>query len=220
MSEVKMPTSGLDLPSNSINKSPDESPKQERTKIQKVIKGKVITKKKSLGRKFADTFFGENVSDVKGYIITDVVIPAVKDIISDVVTGSIEMLLFGERRGRSGSRSGVRSGSYTSYSSYSYSGTARNTSRAGSSGRTSRVSRYSIEDVILESRGEAEDVLGNMIDAIKDYGAVSVADLYDMVGIPGAFTDNAWGWFDLGNATVRRIREGYLLVLPKVESLK
>lgn len=214
MAEAKMPTNALDFPGNSIS-NPEHS--DERPPVKKITSGRVLTKKKSFGRKLADTFIGEEVMDVKTYIIQDVLVPAIKDTISDVVTGGIDMLLFGERRGKRGQQGS----SYTSYSSYYGGGGSRRAVKASSNGpQTARSSRYAIEDIILESRGEAEEVLGNMIDTIKDYGMVSVADLYDMVGIPGAFTDNAWGWFDLGNATVRRVREGYLLVFPRVQSLK
>lgn len=216
MAKVDMPSSSLNLPSNSQTTIPEMEPvEQERPKVKKVIKGKVVTKKKSIGRKFADTFIGEDVQDVKGYILQDVLVPAIKDTISDVVTGGIEMLLFGERRGRGGRSYSTNSRtSYNSmYNRSTQSSARRHTDRRG-------YSSHAVNDIILESRGEAEQVLGDMLDAIKDYGSVSVADLYDMVGETGVFTDNNWGWFDLGNASVRRVREGYLLVLPRVESLK
>lgn len=217
MAKVDMPTSSLNLPGNSQTVVKDMTPiEEDRPKVKKVIKGQVVTKKKSVGRKFADTFLGEDVVDVKSYILQDVLIPAIKDTISDVVTGGVEMLLFGERRTRAGHGS-YNGNNRTVYSSC-YGNNGQKQSKPAQSGR--RYGAASVNDIILESRGEAEEVLGNMIDAIKDYGSVSIADLYDMVGAPSVFTDNSWGWFDLGNASVRRVREGYLLVLPRVESLK
>ena len=44
---------------------------------------------------------------------------------------------------------------------------------------------------------------------------VSVADLYDLVGISGNYTDNKYGWTNLRNSDVQRVRDGYLLKLPK-----
>lgn len=215
MAKVELPESSLNFPGNSHSEQA-ELIEEVKPRAKKVIKGKAITKKRSFGRKFADIFFGEEVVDVKGYILQDVLVPSIKDTISDIVTGGIDMLLFGERRARSGRRP-INGNGYTSYSNY-YGGNTK-----ASQGRvkpSSSSGRYYIEDVILDSRGDAEEVLGNMIDTIKDYGMVSVADLYDMVNIAGVFTDHSWGWFDLGNASVRRVREGYMLVLPKVESLK
>jgi len=45
---------------------------------------------------------------------------------------------------------------------------------------------------------------------------VSVADLYELVGIQGSYTDNKYGWTkNIRNASVVRVRDGYLLKLPK-----
>lgn len=214
MARVELPDSSLNYPGNSNTKTTESE--SVKPKAQKIVKGKVTTKKPSFGRKFKEVFFGDESADVKSYILLDVLIPAIKDTISDVVSGGLDMLLFGEHRNR-GRRSN-NTGSYVSYSSYYANGKQNQTrtrsvpSRGGSG--------YAVRDITFESRGEAEEVLGNMIDTIKDYGTVSVGDLYDMIGEPGVFTDNAWGWFDLGSASVRRVREGYMLILPRVVNLK
>ena len=71
------------------------------------------------------------------------------------------------------------------------------------------------DDIILDTRREAEEVLDRMQDLIDNYGMVSVADLYDLVGINGSYTDNKYGWTHLRSADVQHVREGYLLKLPK-----
>lgn len=212
MSKVELPSSTLNLPSNSINSASTPPATEKEHKAKKVVTGKVITKKPSIGKKFKEVFIGDETADVKSYVLLDVIVPAIKDLISDVVTGGVDMVLFGDRRTRSRRSSGP--GQYTSYSSY-YNKPTQTKSRPSEA-----RGGYAVREIIFETRGEAEDVLGNMIDTIKDYGMVSVGDLYDMIGEPGAFTDNAWGWVDLGSASVRRVREGYTLVLPKVISLK
>ena len=68
---------------------------------------------------------------------------------------------------------------------------------------------------MLETRGEAEDVLSRMDELIDTYGVVSVADLYDLVGISCNYTDNKYGWTNLRNAEPVRVRDGYMLKLPK-----
>ena len=74
---------------------------------------------------------------------------------------------------------------------------------------------YEYDDIILDNRGEAEDVLSRMDELIDTYGVVSVADFYDLVGITGNYTDNKYGWSDIRNASVVRVREGYMIKLPK-----
>lgn len=189
-----------EFPPNS-HKSKDKKEK----KVQQVTTNKVIRKKKSLGKRFADTFIGEDIDNVASYIIHDVLVPAAKSTISDSVQGAIEMLLFGERRGNRTARD--RGRSYVSYDKKSYP-PERNISK------TNRA-RHNFDDIVLTTRGEAEEVLSHLVDLTIDYGQASVGDLYDLVGITGDFTDNKWGWLDLGSASVRRGRDGYLLVLPK-----
>ena len=47
------------------------------------------------------------------------------------------------------------------------------------------------------------------------YQVVSVADFYDLVGVSGNYTDNKYGWTDIRNASVIRVRDGYMIKLPK-----
>ena len=78
---------------------------------------------------------------------------------------------------------------------------------------------YDLNDIVLETRGEAEDVLARMDELVEQYGVVSVADLYDLVGITGNYTDNKYGWTNIRNAEPIRVRDGYLLKLPKVTTI-
>lgn len=177
----------------------------ERKKIEPIAKGKA--KKKSEVKKFADVFIAEDVSSVKDYIVNDVLIPAAKKAISDIITNGIDMILYGETKGRDRRSSSSSRVSYTKYYE-------RDRDRDYDRNRTRR-SVYDYDDIILDTRGEAEDVLNRMDDLIDTYGMVSVADLYDLVGIQGNYTDNKYGWTNLRNAEVRRTRDGYLIKLPK-----
>lgn len=179
----------------------------ERKKLEPIAKGKA--KKKSEVKKFADVFIAEDVTSVKEYVINDVLIPAAKKAISDIITNGIDMILYGEARGRD--RRG--NGSKVSYTKYYDRERDRDYDRSRS--RTTRRSVYDYDDIILDTRGEAEEVLNRMDDLIDTYDIVSVADLYDLVGIQGNYTDNKYGWTNLRNATVQRVRDGYLLKLPK-----
>ena len=177
----------------------------ERKKIEPVAKAK--TKKKSEIKKFTDVFIAEDVISVKNYIVNDVLIPAAKKAISDIVTNGIDMILYGEARGKDRRRD---SGSRVSYTKYYERDRDRDYDR-----RRERRSVYDYDDIILDTRREAEDVLNRMDDLIDAYGMVSVADLYDLVGVTGNYTDNKYGWTNLRNAEVRRTRDGYLIKLPK-----
>jgi hypothetical protein len=75
---------------------------------------------------------------------------------------------------------------------------------------------HDFDEIEIETRGEAEDVLATMGDRLDQYGMVTLTDLYDMVGISGSFADDKWGWVDLRGSEVVRNRAGrYVLSLPK-----
>lgn len=181
--------------------------KKEREKVEKVVTGAVKRKKKSELEKLGGAIISEDARNVKNHVIMDVLIPAFKNALSDVVTDGINMILFGDTRRRSSS------GSRSSYVAYDtrYSGSSspyrRDTAR--------RNTEYDFDDVILDSRGEAEEVLDRMLELIDTYGLVRVADLYDLVGLSCNYTDNKYGWTSLRTAEVIRGRDGYGLKLPK-----
>ena len=54
-----------------------------------------------------------------------------------------------------------------------------------------------------------------MDEMIEQYDAVRVADLYDLVGITGDYTDNKYGWTNIPNARVVRTRDGYKIEMPR-----
>ena len=78
---------------------------------------------------------------------------------------------------------------------------------------------YNWQNVIFEYRTDAEDVLSRMTDLIKYYGRVSVADLYDLVGITSANDDCYRGWYDMRSAYVQAVNGGYIIRLPKPVAL-
>lgn len=192
--------------SNRFKEQQKENATLPEKKIQQITTGKVRVKKKSEMSKFKDVFISEDVSNVKSYIFMDVLVPAVKKAISDIVRDGIDMILYGDTK-RSNRSSNA---SYVSYRDYS-NRDRRDDCRSGSRNR----SGYSYDDIILETRGEAEDVLTRMDELIETYGVVSVADMYDLVGKTCNYTDNKYGWKNIRTAEPIRVRDGYMLKLPK-----
>ena len=171
----------------------------EDRQLEKVISGDVKRKKRSKGRKFIDLFINEDSSDIGDYLLLEVFVPAVKDTILDLMN----MIFYGRARGSS-----KRSSTYVSYNSYS-------DNRRRPTGRAVR-SIYSFDDIVVESRGEAEKVLDVLNEMIDRYGEATVADFYELVGVStNGYTDRSYGWKDLRNAYIQRTREGYLFQLPR-----
>ena len=181
----------------------------ERKKLEKVVTGKVKTKKRNEISKLGEIFIAEDARNVKSYILMEVLVPAVKKAISDIVTNGIDMLLFGEG-GRTRRTSSASTVSYRNY--YDQKDITR---RDYSSTRARTRTGYSYDDIILETRGEAEEVLARMDELIETYGIVSVADMYDLVGKTCNYTDNKYGWTNILNAEPIHVRDGYMLKMPK-----
>ena len=176
---------------------------EDKKKVDKIVKGKVKTKKKN---SILASFINDDLQDIKKYIVEDVLIPTIKKTITDVVKNSIDMFFYGEV-----SRSNRSNSSRISYSSY-YDRDREPRSR-------SRRNSLLIDDIVLESRAEAEEVLDRLDEMIEEFGMASVLNLYDLIGVTAPFTADKYGWTDIRNATAVRVRDGYLLKLPRVMPL-
>lgn len=180
-------------------------------KFEKVVTGKVRTKKKSEANKLLDIFLPEDITSVKSYILYDILVPAVKRFLSD----SVDAILY---PGGDGPRR------KTTASKVSYAGYYRS-ERDRRVDPPSRVrSGFDYDDIVFESRGDAEAVLTAMQDAIERYGMVSVADLYDIAEVSTTnYAANKYGWTDIRDictAESVRLRDGgYILKLPRAMPL-
>lgn len=193
--------------SNSHKTKEERNKFNEKKKVEKVISGKAKSKKKNEIQKLTDVFISEDVSNVKSYILLDVLVPAVKKAVSDIVTNGIEMILYGET-GRNKKNSASSKVSYRNYYD-------KDNDRRQDYGVTRARTGYNFDDIILDTREESEEVLTKMDELICTYGLVSVADLYDLVGITCNYTDNKYGWTDIRSARFVQVRDGYMLKLPK-----
>ena len=189
-------------------KETNENIKPQDRKVEKVVTGVVKTKKKSKISQAMDNFISEDAMNVKSYVLGEVLIPAIKKAISDIVTDGIDIILYGETRGKN-RRSTADRVSYRSYYDDRGGRNRMNERQAIMAGS------YSYDDIILSTRGEAEDVLSRMDELIETYGLVRVADLYDLVGITGNYTDNKYGWMNIRNAEIIRVRDGYMIKMPR-----
>lgn len=200
---------GIDFPSNSHRRVQPKAEAEAPRKIQQVATGMVTQRKKSIGKRFMETFISEDVGDVKRYLFHDVLIPAMKNTLIEIFSGGSEMMFSGQRRSNNMRRSGGQS--HVSYQNYSNNGRLDNRRERSDQNRT----RHDFGDIVLTNRGEAEAVLSCLVDLTIDYQQATVSDLYQLVGIQSNYTDDKWGWFELSRASVSRARDGYVLNLPR-----
>ena len=182
----------------------------EKKKIEPVVKSGAKLRKKNEFQKVAGSIISEDAKSVKSYILMDVLVPAIKDAIEDIVTNGIRMLLRGDTSAR---RIGPSGG--ISHISYNKAYDRRDRS---SLDRPRGVMDF--DDLILPTRYEAEEVLRSLDDLIETYRIVSVADMYEAAGIRDfEYTARNYGWKDIRRAEVVHVRNGYWLKMPNVSPI-
>lgn len=198
------------------NANKDREPKTEKH-IEKVVTGEVVQKPKGIGRKFKDIFFGGDAKAALRFVSSDVLLPALRNLIVDMTSKGIERVVYGEssyRRRPTDYRPRVQYNNPIYYRPQDPRGP-----NLPDQSRAYRTKRREPNDIILGTREEADVVVERMIDIIDKYQVVSLADLYDLLGLEGSYIDNKWGWTYLNNIEVRQVREGYLLDLPPLEEI-
>ena len=201
-----MPIDGSMYESNS-HKSKQQKNDDAPKKIEKVISGTAKTKPKSGLTKLADVFISEDVASVKSYILMDVLIPTIKKALCDIITDGAHMIFYGE----AGSRKSNSVGSKVSYRNYYDKATTRDSRPVGA--RTGSV--YNYDDILFDTRGDAEAVLTLLDEQIDSYGIVSVADLFDASGVTPDTVAYKYGWTNIRNAQVMRVRDGFVIKMPR-----
>jgi len=185
--------------------------------LERITTSEPVRKRRSLGKQFKDTFIGGDVKSAVRYVAMDIFLPAARDTIVDAFSGWIEKLIYGDSRryrGTTHPQSGPTG--YVSYNRYSgpMGGSASRLPSAQRALSRQARARHDFDEIVLDSRTEAEQVIDQMFEVVNRYGSATVADLYELVGLSSAHTDHKWGWTDLSGAGVSRLRDGYLLDLP------
>lgn len=186
-------------------------------KLKRVTSDDPIRRKKGLGSQFRSTFLGGDAHSAFHYVVFGVLIPAAKDALAEAGAQGIERLIFGDSRARQKASRVNGPLGHINYNQRSNKPQPRSDSPRFMS-RQAR-SQHQFEEIILTDRREAEEALERLFDCVDQFGSASVADLYELVGVKSAHTDNKWGWTDLRGADIVRVRNGYLLDLPETEPL-
>lgn len=189
--------------------------RESRDRLDPIIKrGSVVSTKKPFSQKLKDTFIGEDIEDVKKYIMMEVIIPGVKK----TILSAIRMAFFGEPEDdHYYSRNSTR---HTDYAGR-YKGRSYSTASPRKREREYRSDDEKVDykNIVLRNREDAEDLVDEMKERIRKYGSVSIADLFDLINVTGNYNDNNWGWRDERDIGIRRINSGFLLDVRRAEYL-
>lgn len=192
------------------SKYKQEHEEKRREKVDPVVKkSAIVSTKKPFSRKIFDLFIGEDVEDIKDYVIKDLIIPGLQNALIDTMC-----MMFGQY-GNRGKADRYSTGRF-SYGSC-YRGSRREREDKDRHKRFRERDRYEEDERIdyrnirLNNREDAEAVIDHMRDRIHDTGSVSVAEFFDMLELPSKWTDNDWGWTDERDIGMRKVNGSFLI---------
>lgn len=206
--------------SNKTKETKDKPPKKD---LGKVVTGDVIVKPKTVGSRFRNIFFGGDIDSAFSYVVAEVLLPALRNLVVETVSRGTDRLIYGDSAHR---RRPTHFGSRIQYNNP--------VSRGGSSLYRERVQlgveqrpteRWSTasrdaDTIIVASKTDAENVVEQLTEIVDKYELVSVADLNELLGLPSSHVDNKWGWTNISSVEIRQVREGWKITFPPLEEIQ
>ena len=154
----------------------------------------------------------DDLKDVGSGLMSDVIIPAFKNMLYDFITSGSSQMIFHDDRG-------VRRNAQSNHRDYSSISNNMNspTKASLSSSRRSKTRRNMVRDIVLNTRQDAMDIIDELSENIEHYGFTTVADYYECCSYSGAPQDNNYGWDRAAFRGVRIIASGggYVIDLPR-----
>lgn len=208
-----------------IDRDQEETTPKEKKEMKKIVDTQPKKMKRGLLSRLAVGVLGpEGLPSIGTYVNEEIIKPAIKNIIVDAVTSGINRLIYGDSKPRTGG--GYNPGHYRDRAPYRPN--TNYTSRYTSSNQEPRErehtparynSRYGVEEYVIEERYDAARVLTTLTESADQYGSVSVADYYDLIGVATQYTDNTYGWTmeSITQASIVPVRGGYIIKFPPVE---
>ena len=199
-----------------------EAAPKERKELSKVISAEPKKVEKTLlGRLITGVAGPDGLPGIGAYVNEEIIKPAIKNIIVDAVTSGINMVMYGERGGTPRGGRPMHHGGQTPHNyrpSTSYNTNYRQ-AEPQAERLAPRTSRSLVEEYVIADRVDAAHVLASLTEHADMYDSVSVADYYDLIGVPTNYTDNNHGWTidTVTRATIIPVRGGYVIKFPPTE---
>lgn len=179
-------------------------------KVNPVIPGaKPVTRPAT--RRFMDYMFAESPKSLAGKVGRDVIVPRLKAGFEETVRSFLSGMLWGN--GGSPVNQMIK-GQTMRVGGMNYSQITPSTTGLAIQANQSRTGG-NYQDIVMPSQQQAEVVLANMFDLLNEYRVVTVANLYELANMSAAISDYNFGWTSLDGARISKVREGFLLELPR-----
>lgn len=209
----------LDLKALEPNSKAYKEKTAKKPKLSSVVSSSnLVSTKKSLSQKFAETFLNIDRRDLREFIMKDLVMAGIEDLgyyVLDMIFDNV-----------SGGRSSRRKGSYyddrTSYSSYyrSKDSDRRRRKKRDRDREYEGDRKLDYKNIVVRDRREAERIVDELRDRIHEFDTASVGDLFDLIGVSGEWNDNNWGWDREDDICLRKAPGGWLIDVAEAKYLK
>jgi len=215
------------IPGNSHKERAVEVASAEpREKVEKIITGNAVVRKQPWYKRAKSNMLADDAGTIGEYILIDVLVPALKNLVFDIITqGTGRALYPGGRavgvRGGGGNivGGGLRGNVSSVRTKYENMGVGTAQDPRQQLSRQDRAT-HNFKEITLPNREEAIGVVERLMELITNYGTATVTDFYDLVGVTGSYADQRWGWDDLRDANVIQHRGGWLIDLPPAKPLR
>lgn len=195
-----------------VNKAPE---KKDIPTPKAVVKQPTVVKKPSALKRFGKLFIADTAGDIKDHVVNNVVVPSIKNCITEFITSSINMLFYG----KSGKQTTNFGPSWiTSSTNYGKMFSQKYSIPEAAAGPTNVTQ---LDDLYYATYDDAARVYMSLRKWIGTYGCASVQTLYSLSGrtCPEDVGYN-WGWYDLADYSIKTKYVGgnlcYKLELPPV----
>ncbi len=201
-----------------VNNPLEKEQSQPEDKVVRKISGNPIVKKKNLADRFSMLVWGGDLKAVRDEVTVSVIIPAVKDLIYNTGMSALSQIVYGANDAPSSDYTSFRTNyenHFRSNSNKTSSSRMVNDQIRSVSDRVRSKSSVSFQEITVESRQDILLIREELLDNINRYGSVSLLDYYRTCRVGFEPTDDNYGWRDLRSINPRKVRQGWILDLPR-----
>lgn len=203
---------------SNVNKENATKPEPQKKNLEKVVTGDVIVTREGPGSKFKRIFFGGDMTTASQYVVSEVLLPALRNLIVEAISKGTDRLIYGDSVHRR--RSPTTFAPRVQYNNPLF----RQESRSQSYAPDRPANRWvqgqkGFGSIMVSTKEEADLVIDQLIEIVDMYEVVSVADLYEIIGEPSSHVDNKWGWTQLSTIESRQHRDGWKITFPPLEEI-
>lgn len=194
------------------SKEKTDAPKKEIVPLS--LGSEVVVSKPSVSSKFKHIFFGGDFSTAAEYVASQVLLPALRNLLLDTISKGADRLIYGD------TRPPPRPGGMSSYQPrVQYNNPIHRPPPTPSAPWTQSSTQRQFRDVTVGSKEDAEMIVEALMAIVDQYDVVSVSDLNELIGEPSSHIDNKWGWENLSRININQTRTGWTIVFPPLEEI-